>query len=265
MQPLDWITLALGVVLTFTGIGLAVRFARDDQDAFIHYVYTVVLGMGGGFLAASIPGWFQVDGSVAGIAIRATSGFAVFAFVVVIYYLIRTRQRVARVHAAAAWRARQNAGIKSGCTAITNCNDDPIVVCTSLPTGIAVSVFESACRDLAEVMCASVVRSIEEYCRTKTKGRTVTPSFPSRLDDWKAWAKSSSTGSKPGLPQHCLDLATTSAELGESMRIDIAKLEADGASPDEIAAARYTNRVYDGVETFGAGMMSFDIEDWHDD
>jgi hypothetical protein len=205
MQPLDWITLALGVVLTFTGIGLAVRFARDDQDAFIHYVYTVVLGMGGGFLAASIPGWFQVDGSVAGIAIRATSGFAVFAFVVVIYYLIRTRQRVARVHAAAAWRARQNAGIKSGCTAITNCNDDPIVVCTSLPTGIAVSVFESACRDLAEVMCASVVRSIEEYCRTKTKGRTVTPSFPSRLDDWKAWAKSSSTGSKPGLPQHCLD------------------------------------------------------------
>lgn len=264
MLTLDWITLALGVALTFTGIGLAVKFARDDQDAFIHYVYTVVLGMGGGFLAASIPGWFQVDGSIAGVAIRATGGFAVFAFVVVIYYLIRTRRAVARVHAASEWRARQSAGIKSGCATVTNCNDHPIVVCTSLPVGITVSAFESACRELAEVMCASVVRSVEEYCRTKTKGGTVTPSFPSRLDDWKAWAKSTG-GAKPGLPAICLDLGTTSDELGKSMRIDIAKLVAGGGTSDQIAAARYTNRVYDGVEAFGAGMMSFDIEDWHDD
>ena len=264
MLTLDWITLILGVALTSTGVWLAIKFARDDQDAFIHYIYTVVLGMGGGFLAATIPGMFQVDGSFGGIAIRATSGFAVFAFVVVVYYLIRTRGRIARVNAAAEWRARKHSEIKSGCATIPNCNDHPIVVCTSLPTGITVSAFESNCRDLAEVMCASVARSIEEYCRTKTEGRTVTPTFPSRLHDWKAWAKSSG-GGKPGLPAICLDLGTTSDVLGESMRIDIAKLESGGATSDEIAAARYTNRVYAGVEAFGAEMMSFDIDDWHDD
>jgi hypothetical protein len=262
MLTIDWVALLLGIALLATAFWLAAKFARDDADAFIHYVYTVALGLGGGLVAVAVPGFFEVKGDFQGMMIRATGGFAVFVFVIVIYYRIRTRKAVARVQVAQAYRARALVEIKTGCKSTdARCNDDPILICTSLPVASSIVPFHAECRVLAEIMCTAVVRSIEEYCRTKTDDGVT--SLPAKMKDLYAWAKTPVTAGKPGLPG-CLDLSSPSRTLGESMRIDISSMPST-STPDQIAAARYTNRVYDSVESLGSGMMSFDIDDWNDD
>ncbi len=257
MHSIDWLSITLGVALLATGLWLAVKFARDDKDANIHYIYTFAIGLGAGFLAASVPGMLEVDATVQGIVIRAASGFAVFVLALVFYYMLRTRHSIARVREYAALRTRRSAGVMSSCTSIPHCNDEPITICTSLPNTMG-SSFDLGCRDLTEILCLAVVRYMEEYNRTKNAAGS--PSVPASLDAWKAWAKGLS--GKPGLPS-CLDRTVVTRTLGDSMWVDIA-----GVSPPtsaNITAAHYTNRISTAVESFGSDVMSFNVDDWHDE
>lgn len=141
-----------------------------------------------------------------------------------------------------------------------NCNQDPIRVCTSLPilpmSGTPTN-FDEDCRDLAELMCLAVVRYMEEYNR---KYRTTpNPALPSKLESWKLWAKGLSA-TQPGLPD-CINRAVASVALGESMTPDVSAQ----SQPSTTSAAEYTNRTYDAVQTFGAVLAAYDINDWHDD
>jgi hypothetical protein len=139
-----------------------------------------------------------------------------------------------------------------------NCNQEPITVCTSLPGALTPSNFDQQCRELAEMMCLAVVRTVEEYNRKRRANPGA--SLPSELMDWKAWAKGL-VGGQPGLPD-CLDPNdATNANLGESMQVDVSSL----SQPSQQTAGKYTNRAYESVFQFGASLSSFDIDDWHDD
>lgn len=96
MLVFDWISLVLGVSSIGLGTWLLIRFADSDREN-IHYFYTVLLALGGGFLGAFFPGVLDVEGDIAGIAIRAGSGMAVFVIILVLFYLLRTRKVIARI------------------------------------------------------------------------------------------------------------------------------------------------------------------------
>jgi hypothetical protein len=144
-----------------------------------------------------------------------------------------------------------------------HCNQDPIKTCTSLPKvapGAAPANFDQACRDLAQMMCLSVVRSMEEYNR---KHRTnANAKIPTALQDWVNWAKSTQQA-QPGLPD-CLDRTTKPMpqKLGEAMVVDKATLPAD--KPEQAKSAEYLGRVYRGVMGFGSQLIGFDVDDWND-
>lgn len=141
------------------------------------------------------------------------------------------------------------------------CNQNPIKVCTSLrlnPMSPDPSNFEDQCRELAEVMCKAIVRSIEEIYRQHRGGTS--PSLDAKLLAWKTWAKGPST-STPGLPD-CLDpAAPTNRTLGESMR----PLVASTAPQGDKDAALYTNTAFRAIQQLGAGFTAYDIDDWYDD
>ena len=140
----------------------------------------------------------------------------------------------------------------------TNCNQDPITVCTSLPYTMAPTTYDQQCRELAELMCQAIVRSIEEINR-QHRG-TSGASLSATLLAWKTWAKGSVSGT-PGLPD-CLNPATpTNQTLGQSMR----PVVGTSGSQGEKDAAQYTNSVFDAIQQMGAGLASFDIDDWYDD
>ncbi len=257
MQNIDWLSLALGFALFVTGLWLAIRFREDERDANIHYIYTLAFALGVGFLAAFIPGALGVDTDLTGLTIRASGGLGAFVLTVVIFYFLQTRRAIARVREYAALRTRRSAGVMSDCSTVPNCNNDPVVICTSLPNTIG-SPFDLGCRDLTEVLCLAVVRYMEEYNRTKNAAGGAT--LPAELNDWKQWAKGLS--GKPGLPG-CLDLSVVTRTLGNSMWVDLSTVSP--ATPDNLAAARYTNRISTAIESFGSDVMSFNIDDWHDE
>ncbi len=257
MQSIDWLSLVLGIALVATGLWLAIKFEKSDKDANIHYMYTLAVGLGLGFLAAFLAGFIEVNTEVMGVFVRASSGFAVFVLTVIGFYLLRTRRAVARVREYEALRMQRSAGVMTDCTTIPNCNNSPVTICTSLPTTMG-SAFDLGCRDLTEVMCLAIVRYMEEYNRTKNAEGS--PSVPAQLTAWKAWAKGLS--GKPGLPG-CLDLSVVTRTLGNSMWVDLPTVSPPTAA--NIAAANYTNRISTAIESFGSGVMGFDIDDWHDD
>lgn len=98
MLDFDWISLVLGLLAVATSIWMAIRFERSESEN-IHYVYTVLLALGAGFLAAFIPGLLSVGGDFKGLTIRAAGGFGVFVVVLVIFYLLRTKKVIASLRA----------------------------------------------------------------------------------------------------------------------------------------------------------------------
>ena len=140
----------------------------------------------------------------------------------------------------------------------TYCNDEPITICTSLPATMAPTAYDEQCRELAELMCLAIVRSVEEINR-QHRG-TSGASLSSTLLAWKSWAKGAVTG-KPGLPD-CLDPSDpTDRTLGSSMRPEVSS----SAPAGEKDAAQYTNAAFEAIQQLGAGFASFDIDDWYDD
>lgn len=139
-----------------------------------------------------------------------------------------------------------------------HCNQEPITVCTNLPATVTPTNFDQQCRELAEMMCLAIVRTLEEYNRQRRADPNA--ALPPELMDWKAWAKGL-VGGQPGLPD-CLDPNdSTNVTLGESMRVDASA----ASSPGTQTASKYTNRAYESVFDFGVSLAGFDIDDWHDD
>jgi hypothetical protein len=100
-------------------------------------------------------------------------------------------------------------------------------------------------------MCKAVVRTIEQY-RVDNKAKLSNTGIPSELYSWVLRAQ------KGSLPD-CLDPETASTESGKSMRVDLSNLV--GGS---LAAGQFANRTREFVQSFGASLTSFDIDDWHD-
>lgn len=138
------------------------------------------------------------------------------------------------------------------------CNQDPIKVCTSLPGVMAPTNFDHECRQLAEMMCLAVVRTLEEYNRKRRQDPAA--ALPTELMNWKAWAKGDVPG-EPGLPDCLNPNDPTNTSLGGSMKVDVSSL----SQPGQQTAGKYTNRAYDSVFEFGTSLAGFDIDDWHDD
>ncbi len=148
---------------------------------------------------------------------------------------------------------------------MSHCNDKPIRLDTSLPTNGSLpapsgglTAFDINCRELAECMCKAVVRSIEQYrveMIEKYSSKADDPELPTLLAAWKNWAKTTMVG----LPD-CLDPDAVSVVFTESMQVDVAGL--NGAT---LLNAKYANRTYDAVQAFGSHLISFNIDDWHDE
>ncbi len=145
-----------------------------------------------------------------------------------------------------------------------NCNQDPFKICTSLPNvpiADAPGDFDQACRQLAQMMCMSVVRTMEEYNRKHRVNANA--QVPTALQEWVNWAKSTQA-TRPGIPD-CLDRTTKPIpqKLGEAMLVDKATIPA--GNPDQVKSAEYLARVYRAVMGFGSDLIGFDVDDWHDE